>query len=83
MHDSMHRLHQINNHLAVAATKIEDFGLNILDAGKVSEKLKERCGITLWQLRNACDELHRIEKEEGAIVDSFEKYLDGKEPLED
>jgi hypothetical protein len=76
--DSIHRLHKIRGHLMAAANEIEEFGVNIIDAGEVSEALKEFSGISLWQLRNICDFMTLLWHRENDRAKKFEEYLNGK-----
>jgi len=71
--DSLRRLHRINNHLVAAATEIDDLGPNATDWGIISRLLNERQGITLSKLRDCCDEMARIEKEQDQHAHDWEK----------
>jgi hypothetical protein len=81
--DSLRRMNKVNRSLACAAGDIEDFGVNILDAGTVSEKLKAYAGITIWKLRDICDFMCKLERQEADRARQFEKFLDEKIPMEE
>jgi hypothetical protein len=62
--DGLNRLHRIAGHLMAAATEIDELGPNDLDWNIASQLLGSRQGITLFRLRDCCDELNRIERDE-------------------
>lgn len=76
--ESINYMHRIVGHTTAIANEIEAFGVNMIDAGRVSEILKKRKGISLWQLRDICDELMRINSEQCDIANDFERYLNGE-----
>lgn len=75
--DTLRRLHKITNHLAPVASEIEELGPN-LDIGRVSEHLQAEFGITIWKLRDICDFLYKVEKQEYANAQKFKDFLNGK-----
>jgi hypothetical protein len=76
--DSIRRLHKIRGHLMAAANEMEDFGVNIIDAGNVSETLQEFSGVTLWRLIKVCDFMNKVFEYEESRAKKFEDYLNGK-----
>jgi len=77
--DSIKRLHKITGKLLGAANEIDELGVNIIDAGRISELLFKHTGVTLWKLREVCDELNKIEADEQRRAEEFDKYLNGEE----
>lgn len=75
--DSLKQLHKLNTHLSYAATEIEELGPNIIDYAFLSERLKVLTGIHLRELRDICDIMAKIEKEEYQKAKEWEEYLSG------
>lgn len=73
--DTLRCLHKVNNHLAAAASEIEELGI---EAGHISQTLEAEFGITIWKLRDICDFMHKVEVNEYANAQKFEDYLNGK-----
>lgn len=76
--DGISRLHKLVNHLSAAATQIEDLGPNIIDIGIISEMLENKHGISIWKLRDVCDEMIKIKKIVEDKATRFDKYLRGE-----
>ena len=73
---SLDILHVTNNALLSAATHIDDFGIDPYAFAVVSEKLKQKHGISLRQFRDCCDFLAKIEQEENdKALEWDKKYL--------
>ena len=72
--DTFNTFHKLTGHLTDAANEIEE--LDPLSQGAISERLEKETGITIWKLRDACDALCRIKREEyQKAVDWEEKHL--------
>lgn len=62
--DGLSRLHRIVVHLAAAASEIDELGPNAVDWRIVERELIGRKGVTMFKLRDCCDEMNRIEQDE-------------------
>jgi hypothetical protein len=71
--DGLNRLHRIVGHLMAAATEIDELGPNAADWGIVSIDLASRQGVTMFKLRDCCDELNRIEQDERRRAEEWDR----------
>ena len=69
--DTLRRLHKLSGHLLAAANEIEELGPNLNDLGRISEKLEQKTSVTIWKLRNCCDAIAAIQREEEEINKEF------------
>lgn len=71
--DGLGRLHRIAAHLMAAASEIDELGPNALDWNIASQLLGSRQGVTLFRLRDCCDELNRIEQDECRRAEEWDR----------
>jgi hypothetical protein len=76
--ESLRHLHNIKCHMSAVANDIDDLGCGI-DWAPISEKLQERQGVSLRKLRECCDEIININREEWQRAKDWEeKHMRGE-----